>query len=165
MGETLSLQRRYAPESRCFGCGPANPEGLRIASFPAADGDEVVCEWTPEKHHEAFEGCLNGGIVGALLDCHGNWTAAWHLMRRDGLDRPPLTVTAEFRVKLRRPTPTHGPLRLTARAVSSDGPRVEIEATLAAEGEVTSTFSGRFVAVGRDHPAARHGLGAWERSR
>ena len=30
------LQRRYAPESRCFGCGPANPEGLRIESHEAA---------------------------------------------------------------------------------------------------------------------------------
>ena len=161
MGEKESLQRRYAPESRCFGCGPANPEGLRIRSFPA-EGDEVVCDWVPGKCHEAFDDCLNGGIVGALLDCHGNWTAGWHLMRRDGLDRPPLTVTAEFRVKLRRPTPTDGPLQLTARTVASDGPRVEVEATLAAEGVVTATFSGRFVAVGRDHPAARHGLGAWE---
>ena len=65
-------------------------------------------------------------------------------------------------MKLRRPTPTRGPLRLSARAVSSDGPRVEIEATLVAEGEVTATFRGRFVAVGPDHPAERHGLGTWE---
>ena len=30
----------------------------------------------PEPHHLAFEGVLNGGICGALLDCHSNWTAA-----------------------------------------------------------------------------------------
>lgn len=162
MGAEASLQQRYAPESRCFGCGPANPQGLRIASFPAAEGDEVVCGWTPQKHHEAFEGCLNGGIVGVLLDCHGNWTAGWHLMQRDDRDRPLLTVTAEYRVRLRRPTPTAGPLRLTARAISSDGPRVEVEAKLAAGSEVTATFSGYFVAVGRDHPAVRHGLAPWE---
>ena len=30
---------------------------------------------------------------------------------------------------------------------------------LAAGGEVTAIFSGRFVAVGPDHPAERHGLG------
>lgn len=161
MGGTASLQQLYAPENRCFGCGPANPRGLRIESFPA-EGDEVVCEWTPRKHHEAFEGCLNGGIIGALLDCHGNWATGWHLMRRDGLDRPLVTVTAEYRVKLRRPTPTAGSVHLAARAVSSDGPRVVVEGTLTAGGEVTAIMSGRFVAVGPDHPAVRHGLGAWQ---
>ena len=40
-----SLQDRFAPSNRCFGCGPANDKGLRIKSF--AQGDELVCEWTP----------------------------------------------------------------------------------------------------------------------
>jgi hypothetical protein len=35
-----------------------------------------------EKKYEAFEGVLNGGIIGTLLDCHCNWTAAYHLMKR-----------------------------------------------------------------------------------
>jgi hypothetical protein len=34
MGEQ-SLQERYAPETICFGCGPANPAGLHVSSFPA----------------------------------------------------------------------------------------------------------------------------------
>ena len=103
MTET-SLQDRYAPHNACFGCGPANEKGLRLKSV--VQGDVVVCDWTPEKHHEAFENMLNGGICGALLDCHSNWTAAWHLMNAAGGDTPPCTVTAEFHVKLRRPTPT-----------------------------------------------------------
>lgn len=149
---TQSLQDRYAPRNRCFGCGPANAKGLRIKSIPAAD-DEVVCEWTPEAHHEAFEGMLNGGICGALLDCHSNWTAAWHLMRRDGLETPPCTVTAEFHVKLRKPTPTDGPLHLRARVVESSGAKAVVEATLSARGEVTCTCRGVFVAVKEGHPA------------
>ena len=112
---SLCLQERYAPNNGCFGCGPANTKGLRIRSF--VEGDEVVCEWTPEKHHEAFEGMLNGGICGALLDCHSNWTAAWHLMGVQGAEEPPCTVTAEFHVKLRRPTPTDDPVQLRARVV------------------------------------------------
>ncbi|HIN45717.1 MAG TPA: PaaI family thioesterase, partial [Candidatus Marinimicrobia bacterium] len=59
-----SLQLTFAPKSICFGCGPANKEGLRINSF--VDGDSVVAEWSAEKHHEAFPGVLNGGIIGAL---------------------------------------------------------------------------------------------------
>ena len=33
-----SLQERYAPASRCFGCGPANPDGLHLRSFETSDG-------------------------------------------------------------------------------------------------------------------------------
>src|SRR5688500_17766457 len=98
-----SLQEQYAPNNQCFGCGPANDKGLRLKSHP--EGDELVAEFRPEPHHQAFAGVLNGGICGALLDCHSNWTAAYHLMKRDGLDSPPCTVTADFHVKLRRPTP------------------------------------------------------------
>src|SRR5688572_17335643 len=103
-----SLQDRYAPGNACFGCGPANDKGLRIKS--RVDGEELVADWTPEAHHEAFPGVLNGGIIGALLDCHSNWTAAWHLMRKTGSASPPCTVTAEFHVKLRRPTSSRAPL-------------------------------------------------------
>ena len=108
-----NLQDRYAPDNRCFGCGPSNDKGLRIKSV--VQGDEVVADWMPEPHHEAFTGMLNGGILGTLLDCHSNWAAAWHLMNRAGASTPPCTVTAEFHVKLRKPTPTSGPLRLRAR--------------------------------------------------
>src|SRR6185295_18367430 len=75
-----SLQDRYAPRNACFGCGPANEKGLRLKS--RVEDGEVVADWTPEKHHEAFPGVLNGGIIGALLDCHGNWAATYHLMQR-----------------------------------------------------------------------------------
>jgi acyl-coenzyme A thioesterase PaaI-like protein len=146
-----ALQDRYAPHNACFGCGPANPRGLRLKSVVA--GDEVVCDWTPEKHHEAFEGMLNGGICGTLLDCHSNWTAAWHLMTKAGAETPPCTVTAEFHVKLRRPTPTDGPVRLRAKVVESTDDRAVVEATLEAKGKVTCTCRGTFVAVQEGHPA------------
>lgn len=146
-----SLQEKYAPSSICFGCGPANDKGLRIRSL--VRGDEVVCEWRPEKHHEAFPGMLNGGITGALLDCHSNWTAAHHLMQKAGLAEPPCTVTAEYSVKLRRPIPTDGPLFLRAKVVESTDDRATIEATLEAGGKVCATCRGLFVAVKPGHPA------------
>lgn len=151
-----SLQERFFPEGRCFGCGPANGKGLRIRSFEAAPEPdaEVVCDWTPEPHHAAAPGIVNGGILGTLLDCHGNWTAAHHLMRRDGLDRPPTTVTGDFHVRLKKPTPTEGPLRIAARAVASEGRKVKVEAEITASGEVTVTCEATYLAVKEDHPAA-----------
>jgi acyl-coenzyme A thioesterase PaaI-like protein len=148
---TPSLQERYAPRNSCFGCGPANLQGLRIRS--RVEGGEVVAEWQPSPHHEAFPGVLNGGIIGTLLDCHSNWTAAWHLMTAAGLDKPPCTVTAEYHIKLLRPTPTAEPVRLRARVVEAAGDRATIEGTLEARGKVTATCRGVFVAVKEGHPA------------
>lgn len=146
-----SLQETYAPNNRCFGCGPANEKGLRIRSF--AEGDELVCEWRAEPHHVAFDGILNGGICGALLDCHSNWAAAVHLMKAQGADVPPCTVTADFHVQLKRPTPIDAPLHLRARVVESSADRAVVDATLEANGKITATCRGTFVAVREGHPA------------
>lgn len=154
---SLSLQERFAPDNRCFGCGPANETGLRIRSFPETEtpSGKVVAQWTPSPRYEAFDNILNGGIIGTLLDCHSNWTAVWHLVCRDGLDQAPPTVTADFHVRLLRPTPTDQPLRIEARAVSSAGPRVTVEAELTSAEVVTATCTGHFVAVEPGHPAFR----------
>ena len=145
------LQEKFAPASGCFGCGPANAKGLRIRSF--VRGSEVVATWQPEPHHEAFPGMLNGGIIGSLLDCHCNWTAAWHLMQQGRLDRPPCTVTADYAIKLLRPTPTNGPVELVAKVVESGADRATIEGVLTAAGKPRATCRGTFVAVTPGHPA------------
>ncbi|HJU55326.1 MAG TPA: PaaI family thioesterase [Pyrinomonadaceae bacterium] len=152
MSEQKSLQERYAPHNACFGCGPANEKGLRIRSFPSGE-EEVVCEWQPQTHHEAFPGMLNGGIIGALLDCHMNWTAAWHLMKRNGAETPPCTVTADYAIKLKRPTPTDAPVRLVARVIVATDDRAAVEAELIAHDKVCATARGTFVAVKPGHPA------------
>jgi acyl-coenzyme A thioesterase PaaI-like protein len=146
-----SLQERYAPASICFGCGPANPDGLHIRSF--VEEDTLVTEWTPDPKYQAFAGSLNGGIIGTLFDCHCNWTAANHLMKQAGEDRMPATVTAEYSVKLRRPTPISGPVRLVARVVEAGINRATVEATLEVNGELCATGRGTFVAVQPGHPA------------
>ncbi len=146
-----SLQETYAPASACFGCGPANQRGLRIRSF--VEGDEFVCEWKPEPHHAAFTGVVNGGICGTLLDCHSNWSAAVHLMRARYLDAVPCTVTADYALKLKKPTPLDATLYLLARVVESSGDRVIVEATISVAGKVTVTCRGTFVAVREGHPA------------
>lgn len=146
-----SLQETFAPANTCFGCGPANPKGLRIRSF--VEGEVVVCDWSPEPHHEAFRGTLSGGIIGTLLDCHSNWAATWHLMQKSGSKTPPCTVTAEFQVSFRRPTPTDGVVHLEARIHESTEERAVVDATLFGGGRVCATCRGTFVAVKPDHPA------------
>ncbi len=151
MTEPSSLQETYAPGNVCFGCGPANPDGLHIRSF--VSGDEIVADWRPAKKYEAFPGVLNGGIIGSLLDCHCNWAAAYHLMKKAGADAVPCTVTAEYSIKLQRPTPTDGEIHLAAKVVESSADRATIEGTLSAGGKVCATCRGVFVAVKEGHPA------------
>jgi acyl-coenzyme A thioesterase PaaI-like protein len=96
---------------------------------------------------------LNGGIIGALLDCHCNWTAAHALMKQSGSDHPPCTVTAEYHIKLRRPTPSSGLVELRARVAEIKEDRAIIEGTLVVDGHICATCSGVFVAVKAGHPA------------
>ena len=146
-----SLQEKYAPNSICYGCGPANGPGLHVRSFE--QGDTLVAEWGPDEKYQAFPGMLYGGLIGCLLDCHCNWTAAWHLMKQNGLDHPPCTVTAQYLVKFKRPTPSDKPVRLVSRVTESKEDRATIEGELYSGDKLCSTCTATFVAVKEGHPA------------
>jgi acyl-coenzyme A thioesterase PaaI-like protein len=108
-----SLQERYAPQSSCFGLrsGKRQRDAHRQ---PRGIARRLIAEWQPQPHHAAFTNILNGGVIGTLLDCHANWTAAMHLMHERALDNPPGCVTAEYSIRLRRPTPRDRPVHLRA---------------------------------------------------
>lgn len=146
-----SVQRTYAPTSICFGCGPANKHGLRIDSYRCEGGLTMTFE--PKDHHQAFPGMINGGIIGTLLDCHGNWTAAVAIMDEQGLDEPPCTVTAKYDVQLRRPTPAGATLTVSSHVTELSDDRATVSMTLEAEGKVCARGTGLFVAVKEGHPA------------
>jgi len=97
---------------------------------------------------------VNGGIIGALLDCHSNWTAAYYLMKKTGRHEAPCTVTADYAIKLLRPTPSDAVLHLRARVVESPSEtQAVVEAELIANEKICATCRGTFVAVGPGHPA------------
>lgn len=147
----LSIQETFAPHNACFGCGPANDKGLQLKSYP--EGDKVYAEFTPSEEHQAFPGMVNGGIIGTLLDCHSNWTAAWHLMQQSGSETPPCTVTAQYKVTLLRPTPLVATLKLESEILESKDDRAKVSAKLIANDKVCATCEGLFVAVTEGHPA------------
>lgn len=107
-GEELPVQVAYTPESSCFGCGPSAADGLHLRSYRIPGGLEANI--TLDSKYCAFPGIMNGGIISALFDCHGNWTAAIALMDRGALPNPPLTLTYEMLVTYKEPTPSDEPL-------------------------------------------------------
>ena len=146
-----SLQEIYAPKGVCFGCGCLNELGLQIKSF--VKDDLIIASWKSKKHHVAFPGVLNGGIIGALLDCHSNWAAAYFLMLDKNLNKTPCTVTADFSIKLKRPTPSDSMLFLSARLDKINKNVATIKAELVSGNRVCATCFGTFVSVGPNHPA------------
>lgn len=151
MDPDRSLQDQFAPNLICFGCGPANEKGLRIKS--RVKGDKVVATFNPESHHQSFEGMMNGGIIGSLLDCHLNWTAAWHLMVKNSLDVPPCCVTAKYEVTFEMPTPSDAELHLEAWVLESSNRKAIVTGTLGFDDSIAARCTGTFVSVKPDHPA------------
>lgn len=147
----------YYPDdlARCFGCGRLNERGHQLRSRwdPERPG-ETVARFTPEPHHTAVPGIVYGGLVASLVDCHGTGTAAAVAVRRAGWnlgadDVPPgevpRFVTASLQVDYLKPTPL-GPELVVRGQVREAGERkVVVDATVAAEGEVTAR--GQVVAV------------------
>ncbi len=155
MCEEQAVQDRYAPDDICFGCGPANAEGLRIKSYRDPEGDGLRCEFRPHKRHQAYPGIVNGGIIGTLLDCHGNWTGAMALMEALDRDTTPRTVTANFSVRLLKPTPSDALLTVRARTVRVEGRKAHVEMWIEANGERTAEGDGLFVALKEGHQLFR----------
>ncbi len=107
----------------------------------------------PEPQHMAFAGFTNGGIISTLLDCHGNMTAAYSLMKARGLEVPPGTVTAELKIRFLKPSPLKKELHLRAWCTGIEGDRVHVEGSLEVGGMKTVSMSGLYVAVKEGHPA------------
>ena len=101
----------HSADNRCFGCGPANPTGLRLEFLVAEDGTVVSLPEVPSAF-EGHPGFLHGGIIATLLD-----EAMSKAVRAVGYS----SVTAKIEVEYRRPVPSGVRLHLEGRVVSSEG--------------------------------------------
>ncbi len=110
----LSIQERFNPQGTCYGCGPANPAGLQLRSFPA--GDDVVADILIPAVYENGYGIANGGVVTMLLDCHTGAVLVNDLRGYDWAEHPPF-LTYHLDVSLKRRTPVDAPLRIVGRLV------------------------------------------------
>ena len=74
-------------------------------------------------------------------------------MKKSGKEAPDCAVTADFHVKLKRPTSSDTLIKLTTKVVESTGERVIVEAELVADNKVCVTCRRTFVAVKEGHPS------------
>lgn len=135
--QRLSIQQRLYPQMTCFGCGPANPQGLQLNSFEAQDA--VVSTFQPWPQHGNGFGYLNGGITSTLLDCHSAAAMALHATEHGWItdpDQPMAYVTAGLNVRFLRPSPLVEPAHLVAHVTAGSAEQIEVVAELHWEGKV-----------------------------
>jgi hypothetical protein len=145
----LALQDTW-PHGTCYGCGPANPQGLHIKSYWAADGETVLCDFQPQPQYNAgFPNVMYGGLVASLIDCHSIWTAiatAYRTAGREHGSLPALSyVTGTLTVRYPRPTPLDQPIQLRARVTELHAKKALVTCTVHAGDTVTT--EGNVVAV------------------
>ncbi|MFM7147026.1 MAG: PaaI family thioesterase [Actinomycetales bacterium] len=139
----LSLQERFFPTSTCFGCGPGNPAGLHLRSFPNGSSDTAtarcVARFTTTPSHDNGLGYVNGGIIATLLDCHSAGSAllkaeqlAWGTA--EGAAYP--CVTAGLDLRYLRPTPLCQELSLDAYVTEFSDDEICVLSMLTFEGKV-----------------------------
>lgn len=124
--DETAVQDMLDHENPCFGCGPKNPEGFRLKSYPREDGDGLVAGYRGEEHLAGSAGVLGGGPQATLADCHGIWTATWHSIQA-GDDPVAHYVTAGLEMRYKRPTPLTDPIRLVSSIREVDGRRVYVD--------------------------------------
>lgn len=132
-----SIQELLFPDLACFGCGPANADGLHLRSYP---GDGVVtASFTPWPVHDNGLGYLNGGIISTVLDCHSAAAVMWEAERRGW---PPLPgadlayVTAGLDVRFLRPSPLRETVELRATVTSASEAEIASAVELVWDGKV-----------------------------
>lgn len=139
----------YYPENvaHCYGCGRLNEYGHQIKTF--WNGDETVTRFTPQPYHTAIPGCVYGGLLASLIDCHCTGTAAAAMYRAEGraMDTEPAFrfVTASLHVDYLKPTPLGIELVVRGRVKEIRGRKVVVEAAIYA-GEIL-TVRGEVVAA------------------
>ena len=95
--------------SHCFGCGPANPQGLHLTFTTDASNPDAItatCHFQLTRLYEGPPGYIHGGIIATLLD---------EAMSK--LNRPLniLAMTRHMEIDYLRPAPLHQPLVLISR--------------------------------------------------
>jgi acyl-coenzyme A thioesterase PaaI-like protein len=142
----LSVQETLYPELTCFGCGPANPDGLHLRSFRT--GELTVATFVPRAEHDNGFGFLNGGIISTVLDCHSAAVVMFEAAQRgyvadEGIPIP--FVTAGLDVRFTRPTPLGPPLDLRAVPVEVSESAVIVTAELSFEGKIRASSTSRWL--------------------
>lgn len=117
----------------CFGCGPDNPDGLRLRFFEVPEGVEV--EYAVAERHGGAPGVVHGGIQATLIDEALCMTA----YAKEGT----AVVTGELTVRYMAPLPTETPILIRSKITGSKGNSFFAEAEIFVQGNPEAITRGK----------------------
>jgi len=127
------------PENQCFGCSPHNERGMRMR-FRSVGPGVVESHHTVEEHLAGAPGVVHGGIQAVLLD--EAMGVAIH-QSDGGADID--VVTAEFKLRYRRPVATGVPLVVRGTLQRREGRDFWLEGAIVdASGELLTVAEARW---------------------
>lgn len=105
----------YYPEdfSWCYGCGRLHKSGHHFRT--GWQGEQTITIYDPSSEHTSIPGFVYGGLIAALIDCHGTGSASLAVHRKSGHEvgegaEPTRFVTGSLKVDFLKPTPQGVPL-------------------------------------------------------
>jgi len=135
-------------DGRCVACGIHSEIGLRM-SFSLNDDRSVESSVTVPARFQGWRNVVHGGVVALLLD-----EAMAYAAGALGL----LGVTAELKMRFRKPVPTEKPLIVRGRVAWQRRNVLSIEASVHdGTGALLALGTGSFVSRGRIDPGSRFG--------
>lgn len=119
----------------CLVCSRSNPHGLAL-EFNVNDDRSVTASFTANPAVEGFQGLLHGGMIASLLD-----GAMTNCLFAHGL----VAVTAELRVRYRKPVAIGSEMVVRAWMEKPHPPLYLMRAELHQEGCVKATAVAKFM--------------------
>lgn len=127
------------PSNACFGCGGANPHGMKLAFELDEAAQRVRGAFRIGSEFQGGPGFVHGGIIATLLD---------EVMGKVNRFRKIRAVTAELQVEYLRPVPVDAHLVLEAWEVEKKGRSLYHASEIrSASGAVLARGKGRFVEI------------------
>ncbi len=138
------------PTGTCYGCGPANPNGLQLKSSWSNDGRFIIAAYKADLiYNSGMPGVMYGGTIASLIDCHSIWAAMAFGYRSESreMGSEPIFafVTGELNIKYIKPTPLDKTIHLKAWVEGETGKKTRVLCELGPEGDITAT--GKVIAV------------------
>jgi len=123
----------------CFGCGPANPQGLHLNFTLAPAGKSYICEFSLSENFVGPPGHAHGGIIATILD---------EAMGKANKLKSKVALTREMQVDYLRPVPLGKPLVAEGRVVRTRGRALYNLGELRnAKGDVLARSRGKFLSI------------------
>ncbi len=141
MSNVLKLDPK--PTNRCFGCGAANPAGMKLIFELDLDARRTRGSFTLGPNYAGGGGFAHGGIIAVVLD-----EAMGKLSRLTDEK----AVTADMNIEYRKPVPVDQPIIVEGWQEEEKGRnRFRVAEIRDPKGNLLVRGKGRFVVVDAEH--------------